>query len=236
MTKKLILLLMLVTLLIAFFSSASLAAEIKIIFNGTEMKLDQDPIMENGRVLVPFRHIFQAMNMKVDYNFETQEIKAGRGGAVLIELQVDNRYAQVRGEQKILDVAPRLIAKTSRTVVPLRFVTENAGAQVDWDDKTQTVTITYKAAANIYELMENHHPVYTNKGLTIDLSQDMAFFEQGNANIVEYRISTDHKLAEALLDLDQLRWLAQEFVKTVYEIVGNLPDPDAFALIRLYVT
>lgn len=30
-----------------------------------------------------------------------------------------------------------------RTVVPLRFVSENLGAKVDWDAKTQTITITY---------------------------------------------------------------------------------------------
>ena len=47
--------------------------------------------------------------------------------------------ASVNGEVTELDVPARLV--DGRTLVPLRFVSEALGAQVKWDDPTQTVTI-----------------------------------------------------------------------------------------------
>jgi len=38
-------------------------------------------------------------------------------------------------------VVPEII--NSRTMLPLRFVTENLGATVDWNADTKTITITY---------------------------------------------------------------------------------------------
>jgi hypothetical protein len=38
-------------------------------------------------------------------------------------------------------VVPEII--NGRTMLPLRFVTENLGATVGWDQNTQTITITY---------------------------------------------------------------------------------------------
>ena len=40
-----------------------------------------------------------------------------------------------------LDVAPIIV--NSRTFVPVRYVSELLGAKVDWDGKTQTITILF---------------------------------------------------------------------------------------------
>lgn len=55
----------------------------------------------------------------------------GRGG-----LYMPNRLTNI--EAKRMDVAPSI--KWSRTYVPLRFMAEGLGAQVDWDAATKTVT------------------------------------------------------------------------------------------------
>jgi hypothetical protein len=41
-----------------------------------------------------------------------------------------------------LQVVPEII--NSRTMLPLRFVTERLGATLGWDQNTQTITITYQ--------------------------------------------------------------------------------------------
>jgi hypothetical protein len=42
-----------------------------------------------------------------------------------------------------MKVVPEII--NSRTMLPLRFVTENLGCDVQWNGTTKTITITYSA-------------------------------------------------------------------------------------------
>ncbi|MBR5539332.1 MAG: family 43 glycosylhydrolase [Clostridia bacterium] len=56
-----------------------------------------------------------------------------------IKMTIDSLTAFVNGESKTLDAAP--IIRNSRTMLPVRFVAENLGATVGWDDATKTVTV-----------------------------------------------------------------------------------------------
>jgi len=46
----------------------------------------------------------------------------------------------VNGLSVAMDVPPRLI--NSRTMIPLRFLSENLGYNVEWDEETNTAIIT----------------------------------------------------------------------------------------------
>ncbi len=59
--------------------------------------------------------------------------------ATEIKMTIDSLTASVNGEAKTLDAAP--IIRNSRTMLPVRFVAENLGATVGWDDATKTVTV-----------------------------------------------------------------------------------------------
>ena len=56
-------------------------------------------------------------------------------------LFVDSDSAVLDGEDVQLDM-PAMI-KNNRTMVPLRFVMEAFGVDVDWDGNTRTVIMTY---------------------------------------------------------------------------------------------
>ncbi len=58
----------------------------------------------------------------------------------VVEMTIDSVFAKVNGETKILDAAP--INRNSRTLLPVRFLAENLGAAVAWDDATKTATLT----------------------------------------------------------------------------------------------
>jgi hypothetical protein len=67
-------------------------------------------------------------------------------GGVSLKLSIGQTMALVNGRQVPIDnanpkVVPQIIA--GRTMLPLRFVTENLGADVQWEGTTQTITITY---------------------------------------------------------------------------------------------
>ena len=59
----------------------------------------------------------------------------------VIKLTVDQKEASVDGESFTLDAAPYIDVEANRTLVPLRFISENVGADVDWDPQTKQVTI-----------------------------------------------------------------------------------------------
>ncbi|BBH23896.1 hypothetical protein Back11_52410 [Paenibacillus baekrokdamisoli] len=56
-----------------------------------------------------------------------------------IELKVGSKVAKVAGKAYKLDVAPLVLSNT--TYLPLRFVTEALGAQIDWEGTLKRVTV-----------------------------------------------------------------------------------------------
>ena len=88
-------------------------------------------VQEGSRLLIQMRPIFEALDWVVDWAPGSQTITATHAtGAYRMTMQIDNRLALVNGEQFFLDVPPRLAYGS--TFVPLRFVAEVTGCQVDY--------------------------------------------------------------------------------------------------------
>jgi len=66
---------------------------------------------------------------------------AGESDKVLITMQIGNKTAYINGEPFVMDAAP-VIVPPGRTVVPIRFISEGFGADVQWNGTTKTVTMT----------------------------------------------------------------------------------------------
>ena len=66
----------------------------------------------------------------------------GVPGTTEIKMTINSKTAYVNGVAKELDAAP--INRNSRTMLPVRFLAENLGADVAWDDSTKTATLTTK--------------------------------------------------------------------------------------------
>ncbi len=113
---------------------------IKVLLNGEKLEFDVDPYIKDGRTLVPFRKIFEAFGLEVQWNATDQTVLA-KNDNTEISLKINDTKAYVNRYLKDLDVAPEITG--SRTFVPLRFIGESIGADVLWDGNTRTVTITY---------------------------------------------------------------------------------------------
>lgn len=109
---------------------------IYVYIDGELMLTDQPPIIQNGRVLVPIRSLFETLDQKVEWNAKTREISINDGE---IQLTVGSKMATVRNKNVTLDVPAQVI--NGRTVVPLRFITENLGKEVKWDPEKRIVDI-----------------------------------------------------------------------------------------------
>lgn len=60
-------------------------------------------------------------------------------GSKVLKLQIDSFDVQVNGETEQLDAAPFM--RGGRTMVPVRFITEQLGASVNWEEATRQVLI-----------------------------------------------------------------------------------------------
>ena len=99
---------------------------------------DVAPIARNNRTLLPIRFIAEALGAQVEWNADLQKVTI-RKADLLIELYLGQTTAYVNGQPVVLDVAA--FAENNRTYLPLRFIAENLGATVLWDQPTQSVTI-----------------------------------------------------------------------------------------------
>lgn len=92
---------------------------------------DAAPVIRNDRTLVPIRIITEALGGKVDWN----------GAAKEVTLSINDKEIKMTIGKTLekYGVAPVII--DGRTFVPVRFVADELGANVAWDDATKTVTI-----------------------------------------------------------------------------------------------
>jgi len=60
-----------------------------------------------------------------------------------INLTIGMKEALINGVPYTLDAEPYINAEAGRTLIPVRFVSEALGAEVDWDPETSKAVITY---------------------------------------------------------------------------------------------
>jgi hypothetical protein len=133
-----------VLMVIGMMFSISLANEIGITFNGENLICDVPPVKINNRVMVPIRAISEKAGATVDFNYETNEITLTNEIAI-VKLTVNSNLAYINGAERILDVPATEI--NNRTLVPIRFVGESLGLNIDWIN--ETVVITTKSSTAI---------------------------------------------------------------------------------------
>ncbi|MEC0106430.1 CotH kinase family protein [Paenibacillus taichungensis] len=102
---------------------------------------DQDPLEQSGRVMVPVNAILEALGAEVTWDKTAKTVTAVLNDQTLV-LQIGSSTATVNGETLEID-APAII-KNSRTLVPVRFISEGLGLTVDWDQTAAQVTLTSK--------------------------------------------------------------------------------------------
>lgn len=141
MLKKLAGLFLILGLLTAWIPAVHAeSTDIHVVVDGKGLEFDVAPFLENGRMLVPLRAIFEALDAEVGWDGETRTVTASKGNKV-ITLQIGNDKALVGDVEIILDAPAKL--KNGRTFVPVRFVSEALGAKVDWNGATSTAFIDY---------------------------------------------------------------------------------------------
>ena len=110
---------------------------------GTTKTNDVAPKVVNDRTMLPARFVAENLGATVEWDGEKQLVtitgKNEKQEDVTILITIGSDYAKVNGEDVKLD-SPAFV-ENDRTYTPIRFISENLGATVEWNETEQTVTI-----------------------------------------------------------------------------------------------
>lgn len=112
--------------------------EIQIQIDGLPVEFDVPPQLEQGRLLVPFRAIAEALNVTVSWD-EANRLITAKNDYTLIKMTVGDSTALINEKDTFLDVPPNIYS--GRVLVPVRFLSEALGCQVQWDGDNRVVSI-----------------------------------------------------------------------------------------------
>ncbi len=105
------------------------------------MLLDESPFIDRAtqRSMVPIRAIAEIFGAEVSWNNATRQVTI-RHRQQTIVLTINSSIAHIGNRQVQMDTQP--VIRSSRTFVPIRFISEAFGAEVDWIPDTQRIIIT----------------------------------------------------------------------------------------------
>ena len=110
--------------------------------NGNMLQSDVNAFIdEKGRTLVPFRTFLQSIGVNnISYNAQTKEVIARNNNGTEIKLIIGDYFAYVNGKRIMLDTQSRIFM--DRTMIPLRFFSEQFGMNVSYDSGSRIVSVS----------------------------------------------------------------------------------------------
>ena len=116
--------------------------------NGALNTMDAPPTIFEGRTVLPIKYVAEPLGAAVGWDAGPRRVRITHQERV-IDLWIGQNRAEVNGAGALIDpnndrVTP-IVLPPGRTMLPLKFIAQQLGAQVDWDQGQRRVTITYPA-------------------------------------------------------------------------------------------
>ena len=125
---------------------------IQLIVDNKNITELSEPVIENGRVLVPIKFVSDAIGAEVTWDGDERTVLVKKGDKELL-LWIGSRLIQYgdRG-YGVSDVAPKII--NDRTYVPLRVVSNALSIGIKWDGDTRSVYVDSSESSDIEAFYE----------------------------------------------------------------------------------
>jgi len=237
-------------ILIASFSFAS--SDVNLIVDGKDITDLANPVIKNGRTLIPVRFVSEELGAEVIWNNEEKTVLIKKNNKSIF-LKIDSRIVNYNNNDfyQISDVAPIII--NDRTYVPVRLISNGLGAYIDWDNNTRTVVVDSSKNSEIesfYEMSFNETNELTNingkKDILVNVPEeyqnenynlklfllDIGSFsgylvakENANENILEYNPKVEdngEKIFVAAIFDSNNNWVMGTIKKTFINIIPEV--------------
>ncbi len=99
-----------------------------LFINNKKESIDAIPVIKHDRTFVPYRALAESFGAQVNYNDAARAVTVTYDDKVIV-MTVGQKGYTVNGEPKVMDVEPYIA--NDRTMVPVRFVAEAMGFQVE---------------------------------------------------------------------------------------------------------
>lgn len=96
-------------------------------------------IDENNRIMMPLRKPLEAMGAAVSYNNNSRTVAVEKNGTAVTAV-IDENVIHVNGKPTVMDT--KAIIKENRTYIPLRYVFEAFGYNIEWHGNSRTAIIS----------------------------------------------------------------------------------------------
>lgn len=218
--------------------TAGASAQIQVEVNSRPVQFGAvQPVRVNGRVFIPLRAVVESLGAEIKWEPATQTVR-GRKGDREFSLQINSRLAMLNGKEAMLDAPAQMISGT--TMVPLRFVAEALGAEVEWNAARQQVVINAAAddAPMAAGRIEGELVSVRNDELTVRVGNVRQTYAVGGDTIVLRGASGARGQAVELRDLrvgDQLKLRVNadtgvaEVVEATFSRMAEQPAPEDVA-------
>lgn len=149
-----------------------------VLVNNRTLKTEFSPYIKQGRTFVPIREITENLGADVKWNNRDKSIKISLNGDV-IDMKINSPNVRVNGKKISLDnaQAPQLALyssprKETKTMVPLRFISETFGYDVDWNNDKVRAEISTNKTKSIVEDDKKENSNKNNKNTKNKKSND----------------------------------------------------------------
>jgi hypothetical protein len=107
--------------------------------NGMTTWMDVAPFMKDTHTFIPLRYLGEAIGAEVTWDAATQTAWVKTGGNTAT-FWIGKSYMELNGQSK--EIGTPIFLEGGRTQVPLRFITELLGWNVQWNDADGSITLT----------------------------------------------------------------------------------------------
>ena len=114
---------------------------IRVFIEGRQLAFDVNPLIVDGRTLVPMRAVFEAFSLEVKWD-DISKTAEGISPDKNVKFVIDSNKVLVDGLEKSIDVPASIIG--GRTLIPLRFLSENMGYNVVWNGDANLILLSKK--------------------------------------------------------------------------------------------
>jgi hypothetical protein len=138
---------------------------IKIKLNDKYLVTDTAPMIENGVTLVPVRLISEALGAAVNWNGQNRSImiKTKDDAEILLSIGSPEATVSSKAGSRAERMGASPFLKDGRAMVPLRFIADQLGVNVNWDNSSRTISLTGSKTENMPDGLKVNSKVIESK-------------------------------------------------------------------------
>lgn len=112
--------------------------DVSVYIDDVRLQLDDPPRIQDGRTLVPMRHFFEGLGATVSWD-GVDRVASGSRDGIEVDIPIGSTQPTVQGQVVPIEIVAQIFE--GRTYIPLRFVGEAFGDDVNWDGGRRRIDI-----------------------------------------------------------------------------------------------